>query len=67
MQRSHPILILRIQICIFSDQQFDNFRVIPISRKMQRSETSLIIHTHIRTFVNKEFGDFPVAITRRTM
>jgi len=27
---------------------------------MQRSETSLILHTHIRTFVDKHFGNFIV-------
>ena len=48
MQRSHPILILRIHICTFSDQQFGDFFVTTVSRIMQRSPSTRTLLSHIR-------------------
>ena len=64
MQRSLPFKILRIHICTFGDENFNDFRVTfpSLSRKMQRSHSMLFLHIHICASSQVLFNGFDVSI-----
>ena len=66
MQRSLPFKILRIHICTFGDENFNDFRVTfpSLSRKMQRSHSMLFLHIHIRASSQVLFDCFDVSSRR---
>ena len=63
MQRSLPFKILRIHICTFGDENFNDFRVTfpSLSRKMQRSHSMLFLHIHICASSQVLFNGFDIS------